>query len=446
MQNNNINLPSESILLLPDKRLRKNYFQSDVFKSFENKEINKNKEQKEQNDQLIKDLEDILLCCICLQYLDNPVNNPTCCSHYACKSCLDKYFQNKNSNIVPCPMCRRLIKKKNLIKVPIVESIKEILKDVKNSRMDDNNLIIEEKCKAHPNNQIFYICLDCQTKMCPICNEEKKKHENHQLVNYERYVKLFNFIQTNFTGIKENIKERETIIKEYKELYILLEQQKNSYLECLSDISLKIQNIYKKNQEKINKMIGESMKTIAELRNFMLNIKYHISSQFKKYYDDIENLEEIKEEIKKRVDKKKLKEININENIDIKNKSLKQLNLILPKQFSIAFNQKDFLNFGHVRCFVDENKNYEFGLELSEDKRLINIYLDIKRIIDGQSNDSSYVVFVEYGLNKKKIYLKSIELNKEYYSYENSLLIEELFDEKEKNVEIKLTFSYINIK
>ena len=34
----------------------------------------------------------------------------------------------------------------------------------------------------------------------------------------------------------------------------------------------------------------------------MLNIKYHISSQIKKCYDDIENLKEIKEEIKKTVD------------------------------------------------------------------------------------------------------------------------------------------------
>ncbi len=46
-------------------------------------------------------------------------------------------------------------------------------------------------------------------------------------------------------------------------------------------------------------MIGESMETVAKLRNCMLNIKCHISSQFKKFYDDIENLEEIKEEIKK---------------------------------------------------------------------------------------------------------------------------------------------------
>ena len=62
--------------------------------------------------------------------------------------------------------------------------------------------------------------------MCPICEEEKKKHENHQLVNYERYVKLFNFIQNNFKGIKQHIKERGVFIKEYIDFYKLLNQQK----------------------------------------------------------------------------------------------------------------------------------------------------------------------------------------------------------------------------
>ena len=217
MQNNKIDLLSNSILLLPDKRLRKNYFQSDIFKNFERKEINKNCEQK---DKLIKDLEDILICCICYEYLDNPVNDPTCCPHYACKSCFDQYFQKKNSNSVPCPLCRKLIKKKNLVKIPIVESLKGILKDIQNTRIDDNNIKIEENCKHHPNNKIKYICLDCQINMCPICEEEKKKHENHQLVNYERYVDLFNFIQNSFKGIKQNIKEREVFIREYTDFYI----------------------------------------------------------------------------------------------------------------------------------------------------------------------------------------------------------------------------------
>ncbi len=115
-------------------------------------------------------------------------------------------------------------------------------------------------------------------------------------------------------------------------------------------------------------------------------------------------------------------------------------------KYSVTFNIKEFSDNTHVACFVDKDKNYEFGLELSEDKKLINVYLDIKRIIDNKSNDSSYVVFVEYGLNKKRLYLKSTQLNNEYYSYERSILKEELINSIEKNVEMKLTFLYISLK
>ena len=439
------NLPTTSILLKPENKSRN----SDWFKSqiYNNLQKNNNaKEDNEQDDKLIKELEDILICCICREYLDNPVNDPTCCPHYACKSCFDKCFQKKKSNLIPCPICRKYIKKRNLVKIPIAESIKGILKDVKNNRMENNNLKVDEKCVAHPNNKVFYICLDCQIKMCPICNEEKKKHENHHQANYERYVKLFNFIQTSFTGIKQNIAEREENIKEYKDLYILLEQQKNAYLECLNDMSLKIQKIYKKNQENINKVIGESMEKIAQYRNFMSNIKSHISSKFKKNYEDIDNLEEIKEEIKKRVDKLGLKEINKNEIKNIKNKSLKNLNLILQKQFSIMFNKNDFLANGHVKTPVDKDKNYEFGLELSEDGKMINAYLDIKKIINNQVNDSSYVVFIEYGPNKKRLYFEPVEVDNEHYSFEKSLPTKEFSEAKETNIEIILKFLSINIK
>ena len=58
--------------------------------------------------------------------------------------------------------------------------------------------------------------------MCAVCDEERKKHEKHHLVNYERYVKLFNYIQKSFAGIKQNITERERMIKEFRELIVLL--------------------------------------------------------------------------------------------------------------------------------------------------------------------------------------------------------------------------------
>ena len=287
MENGENFLPTQSILLMPEKDIRTNYFQSQILIDIKPQDEKKDNEQ----DKLIKDLQDILICCICYNYLENPVNDPSCCVHYACKKCFDQYFKKQKTVYIPCPLCRKRIYKKNLVKIPLVESIKEILKDAKNSKLNyDFNEKLDEKCEVHTQNSVFDICLDCKKKMCPICTEERKKHETHHLVNYERYIKLFNFFNENFSNIKQTIEERENNIKELKRLNQLLEQQKKAYLNLFNEISIQINKLYLQNQENIQKNIASSMQTIAKLRNFMLNIKTHVSSQFKESYNDIENL------------------------------------------------------------------------------------------------------------------------------------------------------------
>ena len=436
------NLPNQSILLLPEKENRKNYFKSVLFLDLQK---NENKEEKEEKNKLIKELEDTLKCCICRQYLDNPVSDPSACQHYACKACYEKYFQKKQT--MSCPMCRRIIRKRKLIKIPIVESIKEILKDVKNSSMDDANIDINEKCKVHSLNEIFDICLDCQVKMCPVCNEERKKHEKHQLVNYKRYAQLFSFMQNNFADIKQNIVEREKNIKEYKDIIVLSEQQKNSYLQSLTDIASKIQTYYQSNLEKINKIIGENMETIAKYRSFMANIKSYISSKFKKPYDDIENINDIEKEIKNRINKLGLKQIDKNEFETLKKNSFPDLVSTLPKKYSISFDKYILLDNSHVKSTIDKEGLFVFGLELSEDKKIVTAYLDIKKFIKNKINNSSYTIFIEFGKNQKIFYLEQVEPQREdLYSYEIEFTIDDLPEIKGAELEISLNISSISLK
>ena len=270
-EDDSYNIPSPSFLMLPEEQKRLNFFDSVVF----NEEIlPKISKKVENNNKIMKELEDILVCCICYNYLDNPVNDPSCCSHYACKNCLEKYFNQRKSNIIPCPLCRKYIRKQNLVKIPIFESIKEIIKEAEKYKInEDINIKIKENCEAHPLNEVFSICLDCKKKMCPICDEEKKKHENHHVVHYERYINLFSFIQENFSGIKETIAEKEQMIRESNNLYAILEQQKQAYLSFLDSLSKDIKKVYSENQENINKGIAKSMQLIAKLRNFMINLK-----------------------------------------------------------------------------------------------------------------------------------------------------------------------------
>ena len=117
-------LPKQSILLKPDKKSsQKNFFYSEL--SENSNSISQSDIEGENDDTLVKELKDILKCCICLRYLDNPVYDPIC-PHYACKKCLDNYFAAKKSNVIPCPLCRKKIRKNHLIKLPLLDSIKEL--------------------------------------------------------------------------------------------------------------------------------------------------------------------------------------------------------------------------------------------------------------------------------------------------------------------------------
>ena len=429
-------VPSDSMLIVSDENNRVNNFESEVlFKEILPKNT---KEDLDNNNKMIKELEDILICCICYNYLENPVNDPTCCPHYACKKCIEKYFQQKRSNIIPCPLCRKYIKKKNLIQIPIIDSIKEIIKEAQNNKINEElNINIQEKCEAHSQNKIFSICLDCKKKMCPICDEEKKKHEDHHIVNYERYIKLFYFFRENFTSLQETIADKEQMIKESNKLYAILEDQKQAYISFLDNFSKDIKKLYFEKQENLNKNIAKSMQLIAKLKNFMKNIKEHVSKQFKNGYNDIDNLEEIEEEVKKRIERLKLKELK-NEEFNIKDYNSKHLVGLLKKPYTLSINKQILLDKTHILYKLDKEGNYCFGLEISDkDKNMMTLYLDINKVINEHPNYSSYIAVIEFF--NKKYYLLPFEVNKKFYSLEKTIPIKELFDGKVINSSLNLT-------
>ena len=67
-------------------------------------------------------------------------------------------------------------------------------------------------------------------------------------------------------------------------------------------------------------------------------------------------------------------------------------------------------------------------------------------MINNKLNNTAYGVSVEYGnmKTKKKIYLERVD-NDKYYSYENTIPIDELF-QNEMMIDIKLTILYLDLK
>ena len=440
-------LPKQSILLKPDKKSsQKNFFYSEL--SENTNSISQSDIEGENDDTLVKELKDILKCCICLRYLDNPVYDPIC-PYYACKKCLDNYFAAKKSNVIPCPLCRKKIRKNHLIKLPLLDSIKELIKGTKNK--DELNYDIEDnigKCSKHHNNKLLYICLDCKVKMCQNCDKEKEKHEskNHHVTNYEKYLKLYYIFKNNFQGIKQIISSQEKNINEYKNLISFLEQQKNAYLDLFNSIHKQIKKVYTQNQESLNMIIAEIMHNIAKLKNFMINIKSHISKQFKEKYDEIDNLDIIDKEIKERIEKLNLKEFDKVDFTEVKNKYFKTLNSNIKRQI-FTLNKAEIIKEGNICCKVDESgiySYYKFGIGLSKNKKEFIIYLDINKYINNKINESSYVVCIEFGAENKRLYLELYPDDK-YYSFENSIYIDEIFENNQNLVDIKLIILHLSI-
>ena len=121
----------------------------------------------------------------------------------------------------------------------------------------------------------------------------------------------------------------------------------------------------------------------------------------------------------------------------MKDKSIKKLSGIIEKSYLITIVKKPLLDNRNLSRKIEAGDKYTFGVELSEDKKTVIPYLDIKKIDKNQIKFSSYISYIQFG-NNKILYLEPLEVNNEYYSYEYSLPIEEMFNDKENDVEIKL--------
>ena len=112
------------------------------------------------------------------------------------------------------------------------------------------------------------------------------------------------------------------------------------------------------------------MKMLARLRNFMINLETHVSSQFKESYNDLDNIQEIENGIKQRISKINLKSnkdkfLNYGDAID-------KVLYLINHRFSLAANIKSLLDSRNLSYKI--NDYYLLGTDLSEDKKDYSIF------------------------------------------------------------------------
>lgn len=166
-----------------------------------------------------------------------------------------------------------------------------------------------------------------------------------------------------------------------------------------------------------------------------------------KGYSQFDNIEDIKNEIVKRVGNINLDFPKLDDIDKIKNDYKKNIQFSKLEE-KININKERIK--GGININVDSNENYKFYIELSTDKNEIFFYLNINNVINKKDNINPYLVKVilyDLNNNSKTIYLEEDKdnENENCFTFINSISRRELFNNYAKGfINLKIDFLDIN--
>ena len=329
---------------------------------------------------------DLTKCYICLNQTVDPV---ICrfCGNMACEKCFYRWIETNSK----CAVCRKNIKKEDLISPPIIKNLNNYINKLENERSHDI-------CKIH-NEKILFFCMKCLKKYCGKClffgSEEAQKHQGHNIIDYllfknSKYIDIINKLETS-KNVKENVEEIILKNDNYKdEIKIIYEISKVAFKTFQKIIENKLQN---------------KIDVISQYSGELKNSKEDLD---KNYNDIIQNLNKLQ-----KIDDKI-------ENFDI-NKSKDELSNILDKISKI---KSESLNFQNSKINIELklnnftiSTNYNNILKAKEKElyfirpRFVKMKLmeenekeNILKIIIPNNNKSSFFIYVLIKLNNNKIY------------------------------------------
>ena len=210
-----------------------------------------------------------------------------------------------------------------------------------------------EYCPKHPDQPLFYYCLNCDQAYCRTCfvffGEEKDKHNNHSIIEYEKY-KLINIskIKKISNNLDEKFEELEAYIKRCEAL-------KNCY-----EFERKIvQNHVKQLMDDFNFKMDENIKI---LENIIKNYKFYLN-QIEKGQNDIKKFYAKLGSLKSKVSEEELLD-KISNICKIKYYNSKEVDGYsdLTKKISLNFYQTN------LKKYEIKQNNYHFKLPLENSK------------------------------------------------------------------------------
>ena len=320
------------------------------------------KEEKEKEN-IGSEIKDTVKCYICFDKITKPKMCPYC-HRIACEKCLYNWFVNLNKK--NCGFCRKSTNFSEMVPVPFMDAVVDFVDKFfnnKNVEEEKNNSDKEflEYCSEHPNEILYYYCLDCGKAYCKTCfvffGEEKDKHIGHSIIEYEKYKNMsFPLLKKNKEKLDKNISHVEENIKRciaYKNIYEHEREVGNKFI-------LKLQNEFNKHIDNIINTIEEQ---ISKLKGYI--------NEYNKYKNEVEDFYALMKNKKGNSDKSCesliIKLTNINQQKLFSSKDIKKLN-DLSKEIFVNTYQSKFGEFNHDNMFLKKglklgNSPYEIVID-----------------------------------------------------------------------------------
>uniref|UniRef100_A0A3B4CZP2 Uncharacterized protein n=1 Tax=Pygocentrus nattereri TaxID=42514 RepID=A0A3B4CZP2_PYGNA len=170
--------------------------------------------------------EEELSCPVCCDIFRDPV--VLSCSHSVCKTCLQKFWETKESQ--ECPVCRSSSKDSP----PINLALKNLCESFLESRSQRSSAGSEGLCVLH-NEKLKLFCLDDQQPVCVVC-QTSKKHKSHDFCPVDEADKLKSALEP----LHENLR--------------VLEEAKRDYDQTAAHIKTQAQHTERQIKEEFEKL------------------------------------------------------------------------------------------------------------------------------------------------------------------------------------------------
>lgn len=296
-----------------------------------------------------------------------------------------------------CGVCRKIIPKNEIIPPIIMKKIGNYINEIDKIKEKE----IRDVCIMHKE-KILFFCMKCLKKYCGKClffgSEEAKKHEGHNIIDYDELVK------SDYFNIINEVNKYQESQKKDKEII----EKNNTYKEEIDIIYNKGKFIFDEFQKMFDDKLKEKYYFFNKQSRELKLAKGNLDKKYNEIIDNLTKLENINKKIENFDPKIAEKEITSNMNL------INNIRQQKPKfEININFCLKNFVKIFTYQEIIKEkfvliNYPYLTSIKLIKegDKELLEFKVENR-------NKPPFILFLYINFNNKIYNFKKIEKGEE---------------------------------